>query len=350
VAVAAAPEVAAAVVAAAGGGEPGAHRMRISEVTMNVTQESRGASARTWTAAVFVLLAALALATSAVAASAAQRTFASPEDAADALVRALKAHDRAATLAVLGNPGDWLSSGDATADRSNAQRFIEQYDVKHAIAREGETATLTLGDDDFPFAFPIVQHDGKWHFDTDAGKTELLARRVGTNELSAMQVLQAIVDAEQEYASEDRDGDGVLAYAQRFASSPGKRDGLYWPTKAGEAPSPLGVLVAQAAGEGYKKGDKAPTPYHGYYYRMLRGQGKNAESGAFDYVLRGRGIAGYAVIAYPAKYGNSGIMTFMVNQDGKIYEADFGPDTKAKADKVQRFDPGPGWSAAVVRP
>ena len=162
-------------------------------------------------------------------------------------------------------------------------------------------------------------------------------------------MLQAIVDAEQEYASEDRAGDGVLAYAQRIASRPGKRDGLYWPAKAGEPESPLGVLVAQAAGEGYKQSDKPPTPYHGYLYRMLKGQGKNAESGAFDYVVRGRGIAGFAVVAYPAKYGNSGIMTFIVNQDGKIYQADLGPETKAKAEGMQRFDPGKGWAAVDAK-
>jgi len=284
------------------------------------------------------------VAAAAPAATSAQKTFATPEDAANALVQAAKSRNRAATLAVIGNASDWISSGDATADRATVERFVAAYEMKHTIVRNGDKATLRLGDDDFPFAFPLVQSGNQWRFDTDAGKEELLARRIGANELAAIQVLKAIIDAERDYASQDRNGDGVLAYAQKFASSPGRRDGLYWPANAGEPESPLGVLVAQAAREGYKKSDKGPTPYHGYYYRMLKGQGKNAESGAFNYVVRGRGIAGFAAVAYPARYGNSGIMTFIVNQDGKIYEADLGPQTRAKAEGVKVFDPGKGWS------
>jgi hypothetical protein len=290
-----------------------------------------------------LLLVAL-VATGADAADKPQKTFASPEDAASALVQAARAGDRAATLAVLGDADEWISSGDATADRAAVERFVAAYDAKHTIERDGGKATLAIGDDGFPFAFPLVRRGDRWRFDTAAGKTELLARRIGGNELDTIKVLQAIVDAQRDYASEDRNGDGVLDYAQKFASTPGKRDGLYWPTKAGEPESPLGVLLARAAGEGYKKGEKAPTPYHGYYYRMLKGQGKNAESGAFDYVVHGRGIAGFAVMAYPAKYGNSGVMTFMVNQDGKVYQSDLGPKTPERARQLQRFDPGDGWS------
>jgi hypothetical protein len=278
-------------------------------------------------------------------AAASQKTFASPEDAASALVQAVKSRERSATLSVLGDAGEWMSSGDATADRTAAERFVAAYETKHAIARDGDKATLTIGDDGFPFAFPIVGSGARWRFDTTAGREELLARRIGANELDTIKVLQAIVDAEREYASQDRNGDGVFRYAQKFESAPGKRDGLYWSTKAGEAQSPLGPLIARAAAEGYRKSDKGPTPYHGYYYRMLKGQGKNAESGSFDYVLRGRGVGGFAVVAYPAKYGNSGIMTFMVNQDGKVYQSDVGADTVKKAIAIQRFDPGKGWSA-----
>ena len=191
---------------------------------------------------------------------------------------------------------------------------------------------------------PIVEKGGKWRFDAKQGREEILARRIGGNELDAIKVLQAIADAEEDYASEPRGRDGVVQYATKFASSQGKRDGLYWPTKDGETPSPLGALVADAAGEGYKTDQKSPTPYHGYLYRMLKGQGKNAESGAFDYVVRGREIAGFAVVAYPARYGNSGIMTFIINQDRKIYQADLGPGTREKASQMQRFDPGSGWS------
>lgn len=308
---------------------------------MNVDRQIKGARASVLT---LLALVALAFTTAAFAAAPAQETFASPEDAAGALVAAVKAHDRKATFAILGNVGDWIGSGDATADRARGERFVAAYEQKHAIARDGDKATLTIGADDFPFAFPIVKSGDKWRFDSDAGKDELLARRIGENELSAIKVLQAIVDAERDYASADRNGDGVFDYAQKLVSTPGKRDGLYWPVKAGDPPSPLGDLVAQASGEGYKKAEKGRTPYHGYYYKMLKGQGKNAQGGAFDYVVRGHGIAGFAVVAWPAKYGNSGIMTFIVNQDDKVYQADLGPGTQAKVAQMQRFDPGPGWT------
>ena len=292
-----------------------------------------------------VFLFGVLVGTEALAAAPAQKSFATPEDAVNALVQAVKKRDRNATLSVLGDAGEWLSSGDAVADRATVQHFLSAYEEQHTIVRDGDKSTLMIGNDEFPFAFPLVNKGDRWRFDTASGKEELLARRIGANELSAIKVLQAIVDAEREYASEDRDGDGVLAYAQRFASRPGKRDGLYWPAKAGEPESPLGVLVVKAASDGYKQSDTLPTPYYGYFYRMLKGQGKSAESGAFDYVVRGRGIAGFAVVAYPARYGNSGIMTFIVNQDGKIYQADLGPGTKARAEGMQRFDPGAGWSA-----
>ena len=299
-----------------------------------------------WTWSVLVFLFAAVVTTAAQGAtSTPQKTFASPDDAASALVQAVKARDRAATFAVLGDVADWISSGDAVADRALADDFVTDYETKHAIVGEGDDkATLTIGNDGFPFAFPLVKSGDAWRFDTAAGKEELLDRRIGGNELDAIKVLQAIADAEHDYASEPRKGDGVVQYTTKFASSPGKRDGLYWPTKAGDPPSPLGRLVADAAGEGYKKGEKSSTPYRGYFYRMLKGQGKNAESGAFDYVVRGREIAGFAVVAYPARYGNSGIMTFIINQDGKVYQSDLGPNTSEKASRMQRFDPGPGWT------
>ena len=304
-----------------------------------------GLRAREWTIALVALIMLAFVATEARgAAPAAQKSFASPEDAVTALIQALKAHDRAATLAVIGNAGDWISSGDAVADRATTDRFVASYETKHAITRDGDSVKLTVGADDYPFAFPLVKQGDRWRFDTEAGKDELLARRIGQNELYTINVLEAIVDAQREYASADRNGDGVFDYAQKFASSPGKHDGLYWPVKAGEAPSPLGELVADAAGQGYSKKEKGPTPFHGYYYRMLKGQGKSAASGALDYVVRGRAIGGFAVVAYPARYANSGIMTFIVNQDGKVYQADLGKDTQGKASAMQRFEPGKGWS------
>jgi hypothetical protein len=333
-----------AVVAAAGGVEMRAMRKNAMEITMKPERWNIGMRAREWVILGLALIVTALVASGArAAAPSAEKLFGSPEDAVTALVQALKAHDRAATLAVLG-ADEWISSGDAVADRAARERFVAAYETKHAIALDGDTAKLTVGNDDYPFAFPLVKKGERWRFDTAAGKDELLARRIGQNELYTINVLEAIVDAQREYASADRNGDGVFAYAQKFASSPGKRDGLYWPVKAGEPPSPLGDLVAEAAGQGYSKKETGPTPFHGYYYRMLKGQGKNAESGALDYVVHGRAIGGFAVVAYPAKYANSGIMTFIVNHDGKIYQTDLGPKTAERATRMERFDPGKGWS------
>ncbi len=282
-------------------------------------------------------------------ARAAEKTFATADDAAAALVQAVKADNRAAILAVLGNASTWISSGDATADRAAAARFVAAYETTHALAGSGDKLTLTIGADDHPFAFPLVKDGDRWRFDTAAGKDELLRRRVGGNELETINVLQAIVDAQREYAALNPTGAKVPQYATRITSSPGKRDGLYWPVKAGEAPSPLGGLIASAAAEGYAKGKGGPRPFHGYYYRLLKGQTANAKSGAVDYVVHGRAIGGYAVIAYPAKYGNSGVMSFIVNHDGTIYQADLGPSTAGKAAAMQRFDPGPGWTPVAAK-
>jgi len=302
---------------------------------------SAGVRASEWG---WLLVLLLLLATDGRAAAAAQSTYATPEDAATALVLSLKSGDRKRVLDVLGDAGSWISSGDPAADRATRERFLAAYADKHAIVVAGDKSTLTVGKDDYPFAFPLVKSGNRWRFDTAAGKDELLARRIGENELDAIKVLLAIVDAQFEYASEDRNGDGVLAYAKKFASSAGKRDGLYWPTKAGEPQSPLGALVAHATREGYVKSDAAPAPYHGYYYRLLDGQGRNAVSGARDYVVHGRSIGGFAVVAYPARYANSGIMSFIVNQDGTVWQSDLGPRTAERASAMRLYDPGPGWT------
>jgi hypothetical protein len=319
------------------------------EITMRINRSDGGLRAGEWGWLLLLMIAMLFLATESRAETAKQKTFGSPDDAVNALVQAVKADDRSAILAVLGKASASISSGDAVADRAMRDRFVAAYNAKHSIAQNGDNATLILGNDDYPFAFPLARTGDRWRFDTEAGKEELLARRIGENELDAIKVLEAIVDAQMEYASKDRNGDGVLDYAQKFASSPGKHDGLYWPTKAGEPPSPLGALVVQASGEGYKKKEGGPTPYHGYFYRPLKGQGKSAPGGAFDYVVHGRGIAGFAVVAYPAKYASSGIMTFIVNQDGKIYQSDLGPETQARASEMRRFDPGTGWAPVTQR-
>jgi hypothetical protein len=280
-----------------------------------------------------------------------QRSFASPEEAAGALVAAVRAHDRKAVVAILGPGSDqWISSGDANADRAAGEQFVSQYDAKHAISSEGNTRTLTIGTDDWPFAFPLARTGERWRFDTEAGKNEMLARRIGQNELAVINVMLAIVDAQREYASVDRNKDGLREYASKFMSSPGKQDGLYWPTAEGAPPSPLGPLVVRAASEGYKGGGKEGSgkdeskTYHGYYFRLLTGQGPHAKGGAFDYVVKGHMIGGFAALAYPARYENSGVMTFIVNHDGVVYQRDLGPETAAKARAITRFDPGPGWT------
>ena len=297
---------------------------------------------------VFAMLLSTAAGAAASKAGAQQRSFASPEEAAAGLVAAVRAHDRQAIVAILGPGSDqWITSGDANADRAAGERFVSQYDAKHAISPEGDArATLAVGSDDWPFAFPLVRSGERWRFDTEAGKNEMLARRIGQNELSVINVMLAIVDAEREYASADRNKDGVREYASRFKSSPGKRDGLYWPTAEGETPSPLGPLVVQAASEGYaaKDSNDDSRTYHGYHFRLLTGQGSHAKGGAFDYIVKGHMIGGFAAIAYPARYDNSGVMTFIVNHDGVVYQRDLGPDTATKARTITRFDPGPGWT------
>jgi hypothetical protein len=242
----------------------------------------------------------------------------------------------------------FVSSGDKVADRASFKQFVDAYDARYVINRDQDRATLAIGKDGFPFSFPIVKTGERWRFDTAAGKEEMLARRIGKNELSAIEVLRAIADAQIEYASEDRNGNGSLEYAQRIASTPGKRDGLYWRAKPGQPESPLGSLVASATGQGYGN-DKGPQPYHGYFFKPLTGQGPDAPTGKRDYVVRGRAIGGYGVVAWPAKYGNSGVMTFIINHEGIVYEQDLGPDTATEVASMTRFNPGKGWTKVPGR-
>jgi len=323
-----------------------AHATRMREKTVNVNS-SVTSLAGTWKriARMTMIACCAATLTTGAAAAVSQRSFDTPEAAGDALVKAVKAHDRAAIIAILG-PGSeaWVSSGDAVADRAAAERFVSAFDQKHHIEHDNDTtATLAIGPDDWPFAFPLTKSGTTWRFDTDAGKTEMLARRIGANELAAINVMLAIVDAQREYALADHNRDGVREYARRFASSPGKTDGLYWPTSATQPPSPLGPLVTRAAGEGYKKGE-SPQAYHGYFFRPLLAQGSHAKGGALDYVVRGHMIGGFAAVAYPARYESSGVMTFIVNHDGVVYQKDLGPESEKAAKAMTRFDPGDGWT------
>ena len=273
----------------------------------------------------------------------AQQSFNSPDDAAAALASAVKSGTRPDLLKVLGTGGeDIIDSGDEVADKAAREKFLAAYDAKHAVKVDGKKASLILGADDFPFPIPLVHAKAGWEFDTDQGRREILYRRIGRNELDAIQTSLAFVDAENEYADKDR-GDGVGVYAQRIVSSPGKKDGLYWPSDNND--SPLGQLAADASAEGYKAGSE-PQPYHGYYYRILTRQGASAPGGALNYVVKGKMIGGFALVAYPADYGNSGVMTFIVSHSGTIYQKDLGEDTEARARSMTSFDPDKSWTKA----
>ena len=274
----------------------------------------------------------------------AQRRFETPEEAATALLGALKSGDQKALLAILGEAGKSLvSSGDAVADRRIRERFVALYDEKHRLEAGGGKIVLVVGPNDFPLAIPIVPDGPSWRFDTAAGKEEILNRRIGQDELNTIQVCLAYVDAQREYYARDPDGDALLQYARKFASNPGRRDGLYWPTNAGEPESPLGPLVAKARGEGYAKGSESPTAYWGYHYRILTAQGKDAPGGAYSYLAHGQMMGGFALVAYPARYGVSGVMTFIVNQDGVVYQKDLGPKSAAIARAMKEFNPDSTW-------
>lgn len=287
----------------------------------------------------------------AVTAPAPQPDFATADEAAQALAAAVRAEDAHGVAALIG-PGsaDWLFTGDNVADRAEWTHFLQAWDKQHAIVTvDADAAALSVGDDDWTFPAPIVKRGGRWVFDGEAGRYEAVVRRVGRNELDAIQTLLAIVDAQAEYAAGDLDGNGFHDYARRFISTPGNRDGLYWKVTADEAQSPLGPLVGEAAREGYTSSAGEPQPYHGYYYRLLNKQGPAAAGGAYPYQVNDRLIGGFAVVAYPASYGVSGIMTLMVNHDGKVYEKDLGEDTPGIAAAMESFNPDDSWKPSATR-
>ena len=293
------------------------------------------------------ILAALALAGGAgAAAPTAQKVFGTPEEAVKELVAAAKANDVKAMLAVLGaDAAAVIFSGDPAEDRATFERFAKAYDEANRIDRQGDAkAVLSVGKDDWPLPFPLVKAKSGWQFDTKQGREEVINRRIGRNELSVIQAMQAYVDAQQEYYQRNPGNAKLLQYAQKVTSSKGKRDGLYYPTKEGESPSPLGALFAsaQATGRTPDEGGK-PIPYHGYVFRILTGQGSDAKGGAYDYVVRGSMIGGFGLVAYPAIYGNSGVMTFIVNQDGVVYQKDLGASTASVAGKMTKFNPDSTW-------
>ena len=277
------------------------------------------------------------------AASTGQRSFSSPDDAVKALADAVRGHDEKELLLILGPGGrELVSSGDEVADRTDREQFVEAYDRKNSIERKSATTSvLRVGPDNWPMPIPIVKKGGKWAFDIGKGKQEILKRRIGRNELHVIDVLDAYVDAQLEYAGKDCRGAGKVEFAQKLISSEGARDGLYWEAKEGEPPSPLGPLMARAAAEGYGN----LSPFHGYYFKILKGQGKHAVGGTYQYVVKDRMLLGFGLVAYPAEYGNSGVMTFMVNQAGTVYEKNLGKDTRRRAEAMELFDPDKSWKA-----
>jgi hypothetical protein len=275
------------------------------------------------------------------------KTFASPEDAAQGLYAAANARDTSALAAIFGPAFNDIKSPDPVQGQNEIKQFAANFNASNHIARVDDShSILETGEDRNPFAIPIVRTNGSWFFDTQTGKQELLNRRIGNNELGAIKALRAGAQAQREYASADRDGDEVLEYAQKIISTPGTKDGLYWDPDLGEM-SPLGPAFAQAQTEGYLKGprkENTPEPFHGYFFRVLTRQGKHAPGGAYDYVINGNMIGGFAFVAWPAKYGDSGVMTFIINQQGKVYQKDLGPDTGSQVDKMKAYDPDPSWA------
>jgi hypothetical protein len=271
--------------------------------------------------------------------------FATPESGVRVFVEALRTGDDATLRKVLGPEAEGLiSSGDEVADQRGRDAFVQFYDQKHRVETEGDTATLLVGEGEWPFPITMVKDGEKWRFDVEAGKEEILARRIGRNELAVIEVCRAVVDAQKEYAESNPGGLGEGVYARQFASDPGKKNGLYWETAEGEEPSPMGPMVAEAVATGYaapRAGER--RPYHGYYFRPLDAQGSAAPGGAKSYVEDGKLSGGFAVVAWPAEYDNSGIMTFLVNQSGVVYQKDLGEGTAKVASEMVVFDPGEGW-------
>ncbi|HET7832667.1 MAG TPA: DUF2950 domain-containing protein [Gallionella sp.] len=278
-----------------------------------------------------------------------QEEFDTPEQAADALAAAWRAGSKTELLNIFGpDAARLVSSGDDVADQTAKAKLAAEYDAQHKIESKGERmAELVIGKGEFPFPIPLVKEAGSWRFDTAAGEDEILNRRVGRNELNVIKVCRAYVEAQREYAAREHPGKGRREYAMKLVSSAGKHDGLYWPAKTGDKESPLGPLVARAAAEGYRAtSTELLAPYHGYYYRILTRQGGAAPGGASDYAVKGKMTKGFALVAFPAQYGNSGVMTFLVNHDGIVFEKNLGPNTTEVAQQITEYNPDRTWKTA----
>jgi hypothetical protein len=276
-----------------------------------------------------------------------QRTFESPEVAVRTLVDTLRKNDTKGLIEILGPESrPLIDSADPVADRASRAAFVEAYDRAHRLQGGGGKVVLYVGTEEFPMPIPLVPAGPVWRWDAAAGRAEVLRRRIGRNELSTIQVCLAYVDAQREYFREPRGADPVLQYAQHLASTPGRHDGLYWETRPDETPSPLGALVARARAEGYRPrtGARQEAAYHGYRYRILTAQGRSAPDGALDYIVGGRMIGGFALVASPLQYGVSGVMTFIVSHAAVVYQKDLGASSAAIALRITRFDPDPSWT------
>lgn len=277
-----------------------------------------------------------------------EKTFATPGDAVVALYNAAKAGDMSTVSAIFGKAADQLiHTGDDVADKNMVQNFLNRYDQMHRVVVEpDDTVTLYIGAENWPFPISIVKNpSGAWYFDAESGKQEVLYRRVGRNENDAIEVCDALADAQLEYKSALRSGESSQHYALRFISDEGKQNGLYWKS-SGDANSPIGPLIGDATSEGYTAKQGQPTPFHGYYYRILTRQGSAAKGGAKDYLVNGQMVRGFAFVAYPAQYRNSGVMTFIVGRDGIVYQKDLGPETSTIAASMTEFNPDKSWSPA----
>jgi hypothetical protein len=278
-----------------------------------------------------------------------EQIFATPDEAINAFVAANRTDNKPALLRILGPQGAKLvSSGDPVADRTGRNKFLTAYDAAHELESDGDNKdVLVVGPEEWPMPIPLVRSGGGWHFDTAAGEEEVLDRRIGRNELVVIEICRTYVEAQREYAEQHPRADGKAEYAQKFVSDTGKHDGLYWPTKPGEEESPFGPLIADARAEGYVNAGKhvAPTPYHGYYFKILKRQGPDAADGTRDYIVHGHMTGGFAMLAFPATYGDSGVMSFIVDQNGIVYEKNLGSDTAKIAAHIVTYNPDKGWKA-----
>jgi hypothetical protein len=298
--------------------------------------------------AIFLPVVAVAASIAAKTSEEMGKAFPTPQAAVSALTQAVNPLDISKLREIFGPGIAELKNPDQVQATNELESFAADLNSTNALVRQSDGSfELEVGSDGFPFPVPIVQKDGQWYFDTEAGEQELLNRRIGRNELDVLQTMRAYVDAQRDYAGKDRMGDQVLQYAQRIASTPGKKDGLYWPVDLDGSESPLGPLVADARGEGYNVESKGQhtsrVPFHGYYFKILTQQGNNAPGGKYNYVINGRMIAGFAMIAWPADYGNTGVMTFIVNQQGRVYQRDLGSKTEQLAPAITEYNPGSGW-------